>query len=121
MEACHGDKLSLPRSSGHGISPTMRLLFWILTASTAIFIPAFLASWLGASAHISPQVLDRSMLFSFVAGVILMIWMLASCIRDKSLSSAERLRWELLLAIGGPITAIVFLYRSTMTSSKATA
>ncbi len=95
----------------------MRLLFWILTASTLLFIPAFLASWLGASAHISPQALDGAMLYSFVAGVILMTWMLVSCVRDKSLSSAERLRWELLLVIGGPITAIVFLYRSTTASS----
>jgi hypothetical protein len=59
------------------------------------------------------------MLASFLAGVLLMTWMLVACIRDKSLSPAERLRWELLLAVGGPITAIVFLHRSTAVERRS--
>jgi len=89
----------------------MRTLFWLLTGSTVLFIPAFLASWAGLAAHLSPRILDASMLFSFLAAIALMAWMLVACIRDKSLSAADRLRWELLLAVGGPITAVVFLHR----------
>lgn len=97
----------------------MRLLFWLLTASTMLFIPAFLASWLGLASHISPAFLDRTLLASFTAGVLLSAWMLVACIRDKSLSASERLRWELLLVVGGPITAIVFLHKSTRSPHRA--
>jgi len=97
----------------------MRLLFWLLVAATILFVPAFLVSWLGLAVRLSPEILDSSMLVSFLAAVALVIWMLVACIRDRSLSRAERLRWELLLAIGGPITAIVFLYRSSATSRGA--
>jgi hypothetical protein len=32
-------------------------------------------------------------------------------VRNAALDKRERLRWELLLVVGGPITAMVYLHR----------
>ena len=48
---------------------------------------------------------------AFAAGVVLALTMLILCRRDKSLSAAERRRWELWLLIGGALTSFVYFVR----------
>jgi hypothetical protein len=55
--------------------------------------------------------MDRVLMISFVCAVTLVIWMFVSCVRNAALDKRERLRWELLLVVGGPITAMVYLHR----------
>jgi len=37
-----------------------------------------------------------------------MLSMVIFCVRNQSLSSSERLRWELALLVGGPITSLLY-------------
>ena len=48
---------------------------------------------------------------AFAAGAILAVTMLIVCRRDKSLSAAQRRRWELWLLVGGAVTSLVYFVR----------
>jgi biotin transporter BioY len=48
---------------------------------------------------------------SFAAGAVLALAMLIVCRRDKSLSAAQRRRWELWLLVGGAFTSFVYFVR----------
>ena len=48
---------------------------------------------------------------AFAAGVVLALTMLILCRRDKSLSAAQRRRWELWLLLGGALTSFVYFVR----------
>ena len=89
----------------------MLKLFWILSSGALIFIPAVVLSFLGLISRPAGEWMDGVLMFSFACAVTLVIWMFVSCVRNASLNRRERLRWELLLLIGGPITAMIYLYR----------
>ena len=48
---------------------------------------------------------------AFAAGVVLALTMLILCRRDRSLSAAQRRRWELWLLLGGALTSFVYFVR----------
>jgi biotin transporter BioY len=48
---------------------------------------------------------------AFAAGAVLALAMLIVCRRDKSLSTAQRRRWELWLLVGGALTSFVYFVR----------
>jgi hypothetical protein len=48
---------------------------------------------------------------SFALAAIVMLCMVIACVRDVSLSPSLRLRWELALVVGGPLTALLYFVR----------
>jgi hypothetical protein len=80
---------------------------WLLALAGFAFLPLVILSFL----RLLPTGawIEVALMSSFVSSVVLMIWMFLACLRDPSLDAKERLRWELLLVAGGPITAIVYL------------
>jgi hypothetical protein len=59
-----------------------------------------------------PESLQTALaLGTVVAGAVLALAMLIACRRDKSLSAAERRRWELWLLVGGALTSFVYFVR----------
>jgi len=58
---------------------------------------------------------EPAMLVSFVVSVVLVGWMFLACARSESLTRREKNRWYGLLLIGGPVTAVAYLWgeRST--------
>jgi hypothetical protein len=83
-----------------------RLAFIVLNVVAYSFVPIGLLGFTGKPLG---DAFDVSLVAGFSAMAVLMGWMLVECIADKSLTASERLRWELLLVVGGPITAFFFL------------
>ena len=89
-----------------------RFLLLLLILWTAVFPLGVLAGW------VAPGWVTRSygasfepwMLSAFVAGAVLMLWMLVHCIKSTRLSRSDKNRWYGLLVIGGPITAGAYLW-----------
>jgi Na+/serine symporter len=83
-----------------------RLAFIVLNVVAYAFVPIGLLGLLGKPLA---DAFGASLVAGFSAMAVLMGWMLVECISDKSLTASERLRWELLLVVGGPVTACFFL------------
>lgn len=83
-----------------------RLAFVALNVVAYAFVPIGLAGLMGKPFG---DAFGVFLVAGFCAMAVLMGWMLVECIADKSLTTTERLRWELLLVVGGPITAFFFL------------
>lgn len=86
-----------------------RVILLSLVLISFAFIPLLVAGAAGFAA-LRP-VFDIVIVPSFAAMALLMLWMLVETIRDERLSPRERLRWQLFLLVGGPITACVYLSR----------
>ena len=50
-------------------------------------------------------------LISLTAAALLMLFMVIACMRNQDLSASERLRRELGLLVGGPITSLFYFLR----------
>jgi hypothetical protein len=93
-----------------------RLAFIVLNLVAYAFVPIGL---LGLTGKALGDAFDTSLVAGFSAMAVLMGWMLVECIADKSLTASGRLRWELLLVVGGPITAFFFLRERTFSPIAA--
>jgi cytochrome c biogenesis factor len=78
-----------------------------LIVLAGILLP-FVFSLLGVHSAAVGAVVEPITLISFAAAALLMLSMVIFCVRNQSLSASQRLRWELALLVGGPITS--FLY-----------
>lgn len=87
-----------------------RLAFIVLNVVAYAFVPIGLLGLLDKSLA---DAFGASLVVGFSAMAVLMGWMLVECISDESLTASERLRWELLLVVGGPVTAWFFLENRT--------
>ena len=81
-----------------------------LVVVVGIVLP-FVLSVLGVHSASLGTIVEPITLISLVGAALLMLWMIIACVRNRSLSSSERLRWELGLLVGGPITSFLYFFQ----------
>jgi cytochrome c biogenesis factor len=78
-----------------------------LVVLAGILVP-FALSLLGVHSATAGAVAEPITLISLAIAALLMLSMVIFCVRNQSLTSSERLRWELALLVGGPITSLLY-------------
>lgn len=95
------------------------VMLWVLALASVCFVPIALLGLLGGSRFSNlGSLFDYSLIVSPLAAVVLILWMLLSIRRDDRLTSRERRNWELLIFVGGPITALSYLLRARERSGQ---
>lgn len=90
----------------------VRLLLFLLLLFVAVLPVGIAAGWLApawVNRHFGAS-FEFWMLGAFSAATVLMVWMVAHCIRSKHLSRTQKNKWYGLLFVGGPITAGAYLW-----------
>jgi len=87
-----------------------RVVFIFLVLGVFLFVFALLGGILGLPWVTGPSA-EYLLWIGALANIALGIWMFFTTLRDRTLSPAARLRWQMLLILGWGITAIVYLPR----------